>query len=168
MSVTLPMPIGGAPTCRDCAEQGRGRVKATRMMKTGPRCEDHFRQMAGMPPLRRIQEVKEMPKIRADVDWDEVRAQRAAGISATELAEKFGVHVSSVYLHMKPNGTKPAGGGKARRSPKAGRRASSPTSVSSPDGGSRSSGVIGDTLARLRRERDRIDKAIAALEAIET
>lgn len=77
MSVTLPMPIGGAPICRDCVEQGLGRVRATRMMKSGPRCESHFRQVAGMPPLRRIQEVKEMPKARADVDWDEVRAHKA-------------------------------------------------------------------------------------------
>jgi hypothetical protein len=168
VSVTLPMLIGGAPTCRDCAEQGRGRVRATRMMKSGPRCEDHFRQVAGMPPLRRIQEVKRMPKVRTDVDWDEVRSQKLAGASATELAEKFGVHVSSIYLHVKPNGTKPAGGGKSGRTPKPGRPASSPISLSSANGGSSSSGVIGDTLARLRQERDRIEKAITALEAIET
>jgi len=38
------------PICRDCLEQSGRRVKATRMMKSGPRCELHFRKVAGFPP----------------------------------------------------------------------------------------------------------------------
>ena len=101
------------PLCRDCFEQNGAQVKATRILRSGPRCDMHWRKIAGMPPASSIQEeVKEMAKgvFRSDVDWDEVRAQKALGASAKELAEKFGVHVSSIYLHTKSNGVKPAGG----------------------------------------------------------
>lgn len=51
---------------------------------------------------------------KVDVDWDKVRQEKAAGVSATELADKYGVHVSSIYLHAKANGNDRAGGGKKR------------------------------------------------------
>ena len=51
------------------------------------------------PPAK--QEEKQMPVPRTDVDWAQVQKDYDAGLGAQNIAKKYGVHVSSVYLHVK-------------------------------------------------------------------
>lgn len=67
--------------------------------------------MAGMPALRRIQEVKQMPSM-TEVDnatIEQIRADRAAGVSINKLAKKHGLTWSRVNAIFS-NGNKAAGG----------------------------------------------------------
>jgi hypothetical protein len=106
-----------------------------------------------------------------------VQREYDAGSRAPELAEKYGVHVSSIYLLLKKDKESAGGATKSARAKDASKRggfnkdgspaangsaaANSPTSVSSGAGG-----VISATLANLRAQRSEIDRAIAALEGI--
>lgn len=58
-------------------------------------------------PAAPAKQEEKMPKPRTDVDWDQLRKEYQAGTSAADLAEKFGVHVSSVYMHVKGAAKKP-------------------------------------------------------------
>lgn len=58
---------------------------------------------------------------KAEIDWDQVRREKHDGASAQSLADKCGVHVSSIYSHLN-NGQKSAGGGQNKTSQKSRRR----------------------------------------------
>jgi len=103
--------------CRDCRDLQR-EVIATRMVGKTPVCDAHMRSRLGMPAPSAPQEESTMPKARTDVDWSRISREKAAGESARSLTKKYGVHVSSIYLHAQGNGHRHAGGQK-RRSPRA-------------------------------------------------
>lgn len=93
-----------------------------------------------------------MAKQKANVDWSAVTQEKAAGASAVELSRKYGVHVSSIYLHTK--GPARVGRGKTPTSA----RAAVPVRgnlVSTPD-----------LIAQLKKHRDALTEAITALESL--
>lgn len=90
--------------CADCRDLGND-VIAHRILRGGTAlCDDHWRKRAGQPllpkPVRlavpRVEKEEPMPE-KADVDWEQVRAEKRAGASAPDLARKYGVHVSSIF-----------------------------------------------------------------------
>lgn len=97
-----------------------------------------------------------MPE-RKNVDWDAVQRERNAGATTTALADKYGVSTPTICSHTQAakngNGHKPARGGKQ-----------------SQRNGSASGGVthegmqLADIIAGLKKRRDALSTAIAALE----
>lgn len=101
-----------------------------------------------------------MPR-KLEIDWDEVRRGYQAGISAPDLAKKYGVHVSSIYNHTK-DGDRHAGGVSTPDQPrpaKPGGRFKKPVAFPSVD-----TSII---LAALRSRRDALTSAIEAIERLE-
>jgi len=120
------------PLCRDCQEQTGAQVKATRIIRTGPRCEMHYRKIMGLPPVKSFVEVKSgveptepkkkeeaKPVSKYTADKAAAQRDRDAGVALNEIAEKYKVPTWWVYQNTKgsgspaasTNGHKPAGGG---------------------------------------------------------
>ena len=92
-------------TCRDCRDIGVN-VTATRILPSGTAvCTDHYRKRLGMPaatisPSPNEKEAAKMPQ-PVNIDWAKVQADRDAGMKVAEIAKKYGVHPSTIYLHAK-------------------------------------------------------------------
>jgi hypothetical protein len=105
-------------------------------------------------------EEKEMPKSRTDVDWDGVKKEYQGGASASELAEKYGIHVSSVYLHVK-GATRKANGNPAQAKRA---KAAKINGVHGTQAGQ----AINQLLPELRARRDKLSAVIESLEQLES
>jgi len=97
-------------------------------------------------PVRVDSDESEVAVTRKDIDWGKILEERAAGATAKELSDKYGVSTQSVYLHgsrsKKAAAPKPSNNGHAV--------------VGNVD--------ISDILIDLRQRRDKLNAAIEALE----
>lgn len=145
----------GERPCRDCLDLGQ-EVAAHRILPGGTAvCDEHWaRRLRQKLFPSKASAVKEetMPRT-LEVDWEAVRREKRSGTPAAELAKKYGVHVSSIYAHVK-NGNGHAGG--ARRHPGTNGLANASGDVSTAD-----------LLAALHKRRDALSAAIEALEGTE-
>jgi hypothetical protein len=98
---------------------------------------------------REDEEEKPVPLKRTDVNWTAAQKDYDAGMKAPKIAEKYGVHVSSVYLHLKKNKMKP------------GRVAPAQPVVSAP---AQSSNGSNGFLATLKAKRDALNTVIEIIE----
>ncbi|HZP33943.1 MAG TPA: hypothetical protein VFB23_11345 [Candidatus Acidoferrales bacterium] len=102
------------PLCRDCQEQTGAHVKATRILKTGPRCDMHYRKIMGLPPVKSFVEVKSgveptepkkkeeaKPVSKYTADKAAAQRDRDAGMASNEIAEKYKVPTWWVYQNTK-------------------------------------------------------------------
>lgn len=147
--------------CTDCRDAGQD-VIAYHVLRSGTRlCAEHFRKRMGQGLFSPRAKEEVMP-VKSDIDWEQVRKEKGAGTSAPILAKKYGVHVSSIYNHT-TNGNGHAGGGK-KRAPLT-RRAKSARET---NGSVMSNGgfTTVDLLAELRKRRDALTAAIAAIEGM--
>jgi RuvA, C-terminal domain len=126
--------------------------------------------------------VTEKGRRQLDIDWAKVQQERNGGTSVADLAEKYGVHITSIYAHTKVAVPGSAG----RRTTQAAKHAARATeaetrrtgqslpAAGAPRSAAKVTGGNYDTvLADLREKRERlnmectrVDAAIEALEAI--
>jgi hypothetical protein len=165
------------PTCRACWKESGVLVKAVRILPGGnAACQVHYEAwlraqhspsapavtttnapITPQPSLevkvqekpREDEEEKPVPLKRTDVDWTAAQKDYDAGMKAPKIAEKYGVHVSSVYLHLKKNKTK------------RGRVATAQPVVSAP---AHSSNGSNGFLATLKAKRDALNTVIEIIE----
>jgi hypothetical protein len=171
------------PNCTDCEKQGVIR-KAHR--RDPNLCNEHFlklnqvsAQVAHAPlngprtnllrpwetPAPKIPEAKPatpakeeepVPLARTDVDWGKVQTDYEAGLSAQNIAKKYGVHVSSVYLHVKKS---------ARKTPPA-KRATPTKDIVSKDLRKHTGSGYDQVIADLRAKAQKLSEIADQLEGM--
>ena len=103
------------------------------------------------------EEDKQMPVARTDVDWDAVRKEYQAGAGAANIAEKYGVHVSSVYMHVKGLSKKPAAS--AAKAPRVAKANGAPPAK-------HTGSAYDQVITELRHKRDVLNQVIEQLEGL--
>lgn len=177
------------PLCRDCRERG-SEVKATRLIGKTPVCDTHMRQRLGMAPAaamelehmkptqaqraefgragagsgdadRRSEE--ERPRMAKRIDEAtrrEILKDHAQGMKVNAIATKHGVG----WITAKTIIARGEGGDANKSSGKRGR----PKNAKVPAAGAAAGRFdLTATLLYMRTERDRLDRAISALEELD-
>jgi hypothetical protein len=124
--------IAGSPMCADCFEGKAIESRPSRFAEASihTRGQDPEIKAGGKSygwgntgpktlPVK-PEEKRRMPKMRTDLDWTAIQNERSEGASVAQLCKKYKVANSMIYTKTKAssNGTRVAGGGQKRQSPR--------------------------------------------------
>jgi transposase-like protein len=126
------------------------------MLDGSGKCEECFAKRIEAPAQPAEKETAVGAKSK--VDWTAAQNDRSSGMAVAEIAKKFGVSEASIYTRTRGARRKVRGGGAVQQ--KAPREAGRPRA----DAGT--NGSFDAVLADLRERREKLDRAIGAIEEL--